>query len=287
MAKRFIETGIWKKGWFLDLTPEEKAAWFYLLTNCDAVGVVDSAERLANFMVGTNINWKELVNKSNGHLQILDNGNMFIRKYCYIQYGESILNTKTKSKPILSHQALLRKHGIFKRLSIEYTKGIDTLKEKEKDKEKEKVKEKENVEIPVSQIDHIPEEPQICEYLKYYYQTYNKYYGITARPKDKDYKTIKEIREMIKDDLSYFKQLVHAFFTYEYWFNRTEKGKPSHYLGSMKSNIGELVAELNKTISGDIRAETTKESRRDIEKEKQEARAEYDPNAKIKLPFSK
>lgn len=122
MSKRFIETELWKKGWFLELMPEEKAAWFYLLTNCDAVGVIETAERLANFMVGTNINWKELVKKSNDHIIILDNGNLFIKKYCHVQYGESIKDLDSKSPPIKSHQKLLKSHGLLEIVCSNYDK---------------------------------------------------------------------------------------------------------------------------------------------------------------------
>ena len=40
MAKRFIETTMWTGNkWFRKLEPKYKLLWFYLISNCDAVGV--------------------------------------------------------------------------------------------------------------------------------------------------------------------------------------------------------------------------------------------------------
>jgi len=40
MSKRFFDTDLWiNKPWFIELTPGEKAAWYYLLSTCDNVTV--------------------------------------------------------------------------------------------------------------------------------------------------------------------------------------------------------------------------------------------------------
>ena len=39
MSKRFADTDIWRQSWFVDLSPESKLVWFYLVSKCDTVGI--------------------------------------------------------------------------------------------------------------------------------------------------------------------------------------------------------------------------------------------------------
>ena len=137
MSKRFTDTDLWQKPWFMALTPEEKTAWFYLKDHCDAVGVWTPNERLANFQIGAEIDWQELAGKCNGNVELLENGKWFLPDFCFFQYGVLSKNCK----PHVRYIADLEKHGLFERVSKGYRKGLETLEEKEQEKEKEKEKE--------------------------------------------------------------------------------------------------------------------------------------------------
>lgn len=134
MSKRFTDTELWKKVWFMDLLPEEKLAWFYLKDHCDNVGVWDPNYRLAEFVIGQQINWEDFRGKCNGNIEVLENGKWFLTDFVSFQYGE----LSDTCKPHQAYLKLLRKHGIEG-----YPKGIHTLKEKEKEKEKEEEEEEE------------------------------------------------------------------------------------------------------------------------------------------------
>lgn len=134
--KRFTDTDLWKKTWFFDLTPAEKLAWFFIKDQCDNVGVWDPNIRLAETIIGTQLDWEKFMAKTHDNLILLDNGKWFIPDFCGFQYGE--LNENCR--PHQSYLLLLRKHGLigFKG----YPKGIHTLKDKDKEKDKEKEQEK-------------------------------------------------------------------------------------------------------------------------------------------------
>jgi len=58
MAKRFIDTELFNDSWYMNLTPELKLFFVYLITNCDNAGIIDLNIRLAEFQTGI----KELSN---------------------------------------------------------------------------------------------------------------------------------------------------------------------------------------------------------------------------------
>ena len=64
MAKRFIETDIWKKKWFRKLPTNVKLFYFYILTNCDHAGMYDVDLELAEFQIGMDID-KDMMDMDN------------------------------------------------------------------------------------------------------------------------------------------------------------------------------------------------------------------------------
>lgn len=137
MAKRFIDTTIWTQNqWFRKLKPTSKLFWFYLICNCDNVGVWEEDWGLVEFIIGTSVPRDETLDDLNGKIRILSNKKIWIRDFCNFQYKE--LNEETADKPRQSYIALLKKHGLWQ----EYTNPMDTVwetfytpKEKEKDKD--------------------------------------------------------------------------------------------------------------------------------------------------------
>jgi len=159
--KRFTETAKWSDVWFMDLDSTQKLFWLYILDNCNNCGVWEVNFKLAEFMIGQNLNQNELLDKFKNRIQILDEGKKWlIPKFISFQYGQ--LNPKCK--PHMSVIKLLEKHNlltVFKDL----VKGYDTLKEEEEERviykeiEKDKKKEinKRDIKILNSKIDLLGE----------------------------------------------------------------------------------------------------------------------------------
>jgi len=131
VGKRFTDSALWEREWYLNLHPVEKVAWHYITDNCDAVGVWPCAFQKAEFCIGEPVNWDGLREQCNGNIVDLGGGKWFLPDFCAFQYGE----LREDCKPHASYLSLLRKHGLEG-----YPKGIHTLKEKEKELEKEKEK---------------------------------------------------------------------------------------------------------------------------------------------------
>ena len=65
MAKRFVDTEIWDKAWYQDLTIKEKILVKYLFENCDYAGVWDINLRMASFIIGESITLTDIYNINN------------------------------------------------------------------------------------------------------------------------------------------------------------------------------------------------------------------------------
>jgi hypothetical protein len=141
VSKRFMDTGIWERPWFMDLGVADKMAVMYLFAKCDAVGVWVPNYKLANFQLGAEVDWEALLGKCNGNISVLENGKWWVVDFCKFQYGE-LVDTNNAHRSYLS---LLRKHGLEEEFQG-LTRGCQAPIEKEKDMDKEKDKEKEEEE---------------------------------------------------------------------------------------------------------------------------------------------
>lgn len=140
MVKRFVDTEIWQKEWFQDLTLKEKILLRYIFENCDCAGVWNINFKLASFIIGDTVSVEDIHNINDKKLQftILDDKNIYVNDFIKFQYGALSENCKPH-KPVIEK---LKKYNLFERVSKGYSKGIHTLEEKEKEKEEEKEKEK-------------------------------------------------------------------------------------------------------------------------------------------------
>lgn len=124
--KRFTDTGLWDKEWFMNLSPVEKVAWFYIKDKCDNVGVWSPNFGLADFVIGDKIDWDKLIENTNGNIEVMDNGKWWLVDFCAFQHPD--LDSESKSAPIKSYIALLKKHSLWEA----YTKAINSLQGKGK-----------------------------------------------------------------------------------------------------------------------------------------------------------
>ena len=131
MSKRFLDTSIWERQWFMDLEANEKLAMVYLFSRCDAVGVWCPNYKLANFHLGIEIDWPALIEKCNGNVEIQKSGKWWLPDFCDFQYGE----LTTACPPHRKYISLLRKFGLLERVMKGYTKGSHTLQEEEEEEE--------------------------------------------------------------------------------------------------------------------------------------------------------
>lgn len=139
MAKRFTDTELYDKPWFMTLPCRLKCAVEYLFKKCDSTGVWEPNYILAAAYVGEGgFTEAELLSIDGGkQFEKLRNGKIFISGFCDFQYGE-LTESCRPHRPVIQK---LKKHGLYDRVLIGYRKGTNTLEEKDKDKDKEKDKE--------------------------------------------------------------------------------------------------------------------------------------------------
>lgn len=137
--KRFTDTDLWDRDWFMQLPIEEKLAFFFIKDKCDRVGVWKPNFPLAEFVMGTSVDWGSFLDKINQNIEVLPDGKWWLVDFCDFQYGQ----LKETCAPHRTYKKDLIKHGLLSRAMEGYEKGINTLKEEEEEKDKDKDKEKE------------------------------------------------------------------------------------------------------------------------------------------------
>jgi hypothetical protein len=123
MGKRFVDTEIWEKEWFMNLETQEKLAMFWILTKCDNVGVLNHNKALADILIGKKIDWDGIQKKCSKNIEILENGKWWVKDFVDFHWGE----LKETSAPYRSYIKLLKKHNLYQRVTKGYAKAIDTL----------------------------------------------------------------------------------------------------------------------------------------------------------------
>lgn len=141
MAKRFVDTEIWNKAWYQELTLKEKILVKYIFEQCDCAGVWDTNFRLASFVIGETVSFEDIekINRKNLLFEVFDNDKIFVIDFIKFQYGTLSENCKPH-KPIIEK---LKKYNLLERVLKGYSKGIETLEEQEQVQEQVKEKEKE------------------------------------------------------------------------------------------------------------------------------------------------
>ena len=144
MAKRFIDTGLFRKKWIRQLDPSMKLFWIYLLTDCDHAGIWDVDVERASFQIGVQLDESTILKTFNRKIVPFKDGKWFVPKFVDYQYGE--LNEKVNAhKSVIK---LLTKYGLYVDNQLlpnsSATVKVNNLTVKDKDKDKVKDKDKES-----------------------------------------------------------------------------------------------------------------------------------------------
>ena len=135
MAKRFIDTDLFRKPFMKGLEAPYKALWIYLLCECDHAGIWIVELDVAELRMGMPIDQEKVIEKMGGAVVPIDGGRRwFLPEFIAFQYGT--LNPANRVHESVLTQ--LSKYGI----DLE-KKGLPSPLQgaKDKVKDKEKVKE--------------------------------------------------------------------------------------------------------------------------------------------------
>ena len=135
MAKRFVDTSLWKRKWYRCLPPKMKLFYFYMITNCDHAGMYDVDLELAAFQIGMPISSAD-INKILKHIKIVKDDKWHIKGFVDFQYGE----LRDTNNAHISVIKILNKYGI-----LGADEGLTSSSQADQYKDKDKVKEKEKM----------------------------------------------------------------------------------------------------------------------------------------------
>lgn len=144
MAKRFIDTGIFRKPLVRSMKAPYKALFIYLLCECDHAGVWDVELDVASTRLGIRLDETKAIEELCGSVEVVKPGKWYVRDFVAFQYGDLNPANRVHASVIARLESLnidLKKEEPNKDL----ISPLQGAKDKDKDKEldKEKVLEKE------------------------------------------------------------------------------------------------------------------------------------------------
>lgn len=147
MAKRFTDTGLYKKVWFRRLSPTLKCLYEFILKDCDISGVMEFDPIMVSMFIGDEITWDSL-DAFGDRIMRLGEDKIFVPGFVGFQYGK-LSHTCKPHKPVIK---LLEERNLFDKIPGKVIERVserlsDNLEEKEKEKEKDKEKEKNKVSL--------------------------------------------------------------------------------------------------------------------------------------------
>lgn len=99
--KRYTDTEKWRDPWYRRLPPKLKAAWEYILDECDLAGVYDPDMQLLSFSVGAEVDEGEVFQSFNNgktRLEKLPNDKWLVPHYVSAQWGGLHPSSQTHQK---------------------------------------------------------------------------------------------------------------------------------------------------------------------------------------------
>lgn len=135
MPRRMVDTEIWKKDWFLDLSFKQKCLVKFLYDNCDCAGIYEISYRMLRSCFNEEIKKEDFEGLK--QIRFISENKIFIEDFIKFQYGISI-NELNPSKSNV-HKGIyksLEKNGLLT-LNEPLSKGSATVLDKDKVKDKE------------------------------------------------------------------------------------------------------------------------------------------------------
>lgn len=156
MAKRFIDTNIFRKSFVRGLSAPQKLLWIYLFCDCSHAGIWEVDLEVAKIYTGSNISMKD-IQKLSSKIVVFDEGHkIFIPEFIEFQYGQLKENNNAHNAVIRD----LRKYNLIdENLKVYVNQTIEPLtspslgamdmdKDMDMDKEKDKDGKKSKKTIP-------------------------------------------------------------------------------------------------------------------------------------------
>lgn len=137
MAKRFTDTGKWKKDFIKSLPVKMKLLWFYILDDCDHAGIWEVDLDVASLRIGETITYEEAFAALGSKIRVISKMKWFVEDFIFFQYGD-LKETNNMHRSVIA---------VLKKYNIDLNKPLSSPSQgaKDKEKEKDKVKDKEKV----------------------------------------------------------------------------------------------------------------------------------------------
>lgn len=115
MAKRFIDTDIFKKRFVRGLTSVYKLFWVYLFCECDNAGIWEVDLEVAGLYCGQRLSQDEIAQAFNGKIHFFKDGTKaFIPEFIEFQYGDGLNPNNPAHKGVIQK---IQKYGLQNILS--------------------------------------------------------------------------------------------------------------------------------------------------------------------------
>lgn len=110
MAKRFVDTELWDKKWFMQLTAKQKCLVKYVRDKCDIAGIWDCNYHLASVYIGEPVTEEELLEIDNGkQFEKIAEEKIYCSGFIEFQYGSTLNEQSPVHKKVMD---ILNRYGI-------------------------------------------------------------------------------------------------------------------------------------------------------------------------------
>ena len=123
MPKRFTDTELWEKEWFLKLEPRLKCLVKYVRDKCDIAGIWKPNYILASFCIGKEVTQEDLLSIDEGRqFQLMPDDKILCIDFVTFQYGSELNPSSPIHRKILN---LLSKYDISYSVKEVQAKGFN------------------------------------------------------------------------------------------------------------------------------------------------------------------